>query len=51
MIPDSTLYDDYIDRPKLSEQKNHLNILFLPLQEGSKQQEHSQRELMISNAS
>ena len=38
MIPVSTLYDEYIDRQKLSEQKEtHLSIYFLPPQEGSEQ--------------
>ena len=38
MIPVSTLYDEYIDRPKLTEQKKtHLSIKFLPPQEGSEQ--------------
>ena len=31
------MYDEYIDRPKLTEQKNHLRIYFLPPQEGSEQ--------------
>ena len=31
MIPLKTLYNEYIDRSKLSEQKNHLSIYFLPL--------------------
>ena len=38
MIPLTFLYDEYIDRPKLSEQKKtHLGILFLPPQVGSEQ--------------
>ena len=36
IIPVSTLYDEYIDRPKLSEQKNpFVYIVPLPPQEGS----------------
>ena len=30
MIPLTTLYDDYIDRPKLSEQKNPFEYLVPP---------------------
>ena len=38
MIPVSTLYDEYIDRPKLSQQKNSLEyIIPLPPQEGLEQ--------------
>ena len=34
MIPLTTLYDEYIDRPKLTEQKDYLIIQFLPPQVG-----------------
>ena len=38
MIPVSTLYDEYIDRPKLTEQKNPFEYIVLPPpQEGSEQ--------------
>ena len=37
MIPLTFLYDENIDRSKLSEQKTHLRIEFLPIQVGSKQ--------------
>ena len=30
MIPLTTLYDDYIDRPKLSEQKNPVEYIVPP---------------------
>ena len=33
MIPVSTLYDEYIDRPKLSEQKNQIEYIIPPPQE------------------
>ena len=32
MIPLTTLYDDYIFRPKLTEQKTHLHIIVPPPQ-------------------
>ena len=39
MIPVSTLYDEYIDRPKLTEQKKNPVDYIVPLpQEGSEQQ-------------
>ena len=39
MIPVSTLYDEYIDRPKLTEQKKPSEyIVPPPPQEGSEQQ-------------
>ena len=39
MIPLTFLYVEYIDRPKLTEQKKtHLSIYFLPPQVGSEQQ-------------
>ena len=39
MIPVSTLYDEYIDRPKLTEQKNPFEYIVPPPppQEGSEQ--------------
>ena len=37
MISVSTLYDEYIDRPKLTEQKNPFEFIVLPPQEGSEQ--------------
>ena len=37
MIPLTFRYDDYIDRPKLSEKKTHLSIYFLPPTSGSEQ--------------
>ena len=41
MIPLTFLYFEYIDRPKLSEQKKtHLRISFLPPQVGSEQGFH-----------
>ena len=36
MIPLTFLYDEYIDRPKLSEKKTHLSIQFLPPQKWSR---------------
>ena len=36
MIPVLTLYDEYIDRPKLTEQKNPFEYI-VPPQEGSEQ--------------
>ena len=38
MIPVSTLYDEYINRPKLYEQKHPFEYIVPPLQEGSEQQ-------------
>ena len=32
MIPVSFVYDENFDRPKLTEQKNHLSVLSLPQQ-------------------
>ena len=34
MIPVSTLYDEYIDRPKLSEQKNPFEYIVPPSSRG-----------------
>ena len=44
MIPLTTLYHEYIGRSKLSEQKTHLSIWFLPSQERSEQQENFVRQ-------
>ena len=42
MIPVSTLYDEYIDRPKLTEhKKTQLSIKSPPPQEGSEQKTES----------
>ena len=42
MIPVSTLYDEYIDRPKLTEQKKNTveYIVPPPPQEGSEQKQY-----------
>ena len=37
MIPLTFLYDEYIDRPKLTEQKNLFECIVPPLQVGSEQ--------------
>ena len=34
MIPLTTLYDEYIDRSKLTEQKNPFEYIVIPPQEG-----------------
>ena len=39
MIPVSTLYDEYIDRRKLTEQKNPFEYIVPHPQEGSEQKE------------
>ena len=42
MIPDSTLYDEYIDRPKLTEQKKHIWVYSSsPLKRGRKKKHFS----------
>ena len=38
MIPVTFLYDEHIDRPKLSEQKNPFEYIVPPPQVGSEQQ-------------
>ena len=38
MIPVSTLYDEYIDRPKLTEQKNPFEYIVPPPSRGGEQQ-------------
>ena len=37
MIPVSTLYDEYIDRRKLTQQKKPIDYIVPPPQEGSEQ--------------